>query len=162
MIIENFDKDGHLDWIVVNDGVMGGLSRSRMEILKDGFARFAGQVSLENNGGFASTRARLKAPVPSDISRVRIRVRGDGKRYSFRIQTSGIFDRVSYKMEFDTRGGEWETYEFSLSEFVPTFRGRTLEGIPAIEAVQIQQIGFLIADKQDGAFTLMIDWIEVT
>ncbi|MCO6479623.1 MAG: CIA30 family protein [Phaeodactylibacter sp.] len=160
MIIEDFNKENHLGWIVVNDGVMGGLSRSRIEIPGDGTARFSGKVSLENNGGFASTRAEVREPIPPGIWKVAVRVQGDGKRYSFRIRTSGPYSRVSYKTEFDTRKGEWETHEFPLSDFIPTFRGRTLEGIPPIEGARIQEVGFLIADKQEGAFVLLIDWIR--
>ena len=158
--IEDFDQENHLDWNVVNDGVMGGLSRSRIELLGDGTARFSGEVSLENNGGFASTRARLNKNLPSNIKSVAARVQGDGKRYSFRIRTAGQFSRVAYKMEFGTTTGKWEAHEFPLSEFIPTFRGRTLEGAPSIEPADIQEVGFLIADKQKGPFTLLIDWIR--
>ena len=39
-------------WRIVNDGVMGGLSSSKA-IVKDDKIIFNGNVSLENNGGFA-------------------------------------------------------------------------------------------------------------
>lgn len=160
LYIEEFDKEAHLDWAVVNDGVMGGRSRSRIEVLDDGTARFSGTVSLENNGGFASIRAALKEPAPSAIAQIAVRVKGDGKRYSFRIRTSGSFSRVSYKMDFDTQKGEWTTHAFNLADFIPTFRGRTLEGVPPVEAAGIREVGFLIADKQAGGFVLFVDWIR--
>ncbi|MCO6492403.1 MAG: CIA30 family protein [Phaeodactylibacter sp.] len=158
--IEEFDKEAHLDWIVVNDGVMGGVSRSRIEVLDDGTARFSGTISLENNGGFASTRAALEQPIPAAVSKIAIRTKGDGKRYSFRIRTSGSFSRVSYKMDFDTQKGEWTTHAFDLADFIPTFRGRTLEGVPPVGAAGIREVGFLIADKQEGGFVLFVDWIR--
>ena len=43
-------------WSSIDDPVMGGVSRSRMSV-RNGIAEFAGVVSLENNGGFASTRS---------------------------------------------------------------------------------------------------------
>ncbi|HEX5697569.1 MAG TPA: CIA30 family protein, partial [Rhodoferax sp.] len=46
-----------LNWQAINDGVMGGVSVSRMRFDSAGFAVFEGEVSLENNGGFASVRA---------------------------------------------------------------------------------------------------------
>ncbi len=46
-------------WRIVNDGVMGGLSSSKATI-KDDKIIFSGNVSLENNGGFASLRSPVK------------------------------------------------------------------------------------------------------
>ncbi|MEM1443591.1 MAG: CIA30 family protein, partial [Verrucomicrobiota bacterium] len=41
------------DWSIVNDGVMGGLSKGKVEISKEGIMTFSGTLSLENNGGFS-------------------------------------------------------------------------------------------------------------
>jgi NADH dehydrogenase [ubiquinone] 1 alpha subcomplex assembly factor 1 len=46
-------------WRIVNDGVMGGLSSSKA-IVEDDKIIFSGNVSLENNGGFASLRSPVK------------------------------------------------------------------------------------------------------
>ena len=43
----------------VNDGVMGGISQSKLSQDKLGML-FEGHVSLENNGGFASMRSKVK------------------------------------------------------------------------------------------------------
>ncbi len=50
--LENMD-----DWLIVNDVVMGGLSKSRFILSDSNTAIFSGNVSLENKGGFASTRS---------------------------------------------------------------------------------------------------------
>jgi len=42
-------------WNVVNDGVMGGLSKGSKKITKNSLL-FMGEVSLDNNGGFSSLR----------------------------------------------------------------------------------------------------------
>ena len=47
-------------WQIVNDGVMGGISSSRM-VEADGVLNFEGELSLENNGGFASARRLVDA-----------------------------------------------------------------------------------------------------
>ena len=52
-----FDRAVAGEWIIVNDGVMGGLSSSRFTDSDSSFATFNGELSLENNGGFASVRA---------------------------------------------------------------------------------------------------------
>jgi len=47
-----------------------------------------------------------------------------------------------------------------FSEMVPTFRGRVLADYPAVDASQIQQLGFLISNKVAEPFRLEIDWIK--
>ena len=39
------------DWKIVDDGVMGGISKSIITLDQDGNGIFEGHVSLENNGG---------------------------------------------------------------------------------------------------------------
>ena len=57
IVLFNFQKSGELnDWLIVNDGVMGGLSQSEIVLSDSNTAVFQGTVSLENNGGFSSTR----------------------------------------------------------------------------------------------------------
>ena len=47
---------GGQDWIIVNDSVMGGLSKSKVTFTENGLV-FKGTLSLQNNGGFASIRS---------------------------------------------------------------------------------------------------------
>ena len=150
-----------LDWRIINDGVMGGLSQSRMETGEQGLARFSGEVSLANNGGFASTRAGLPEGAREGVAQISIRVKGDGKRYSLRLRPEGQYNRVSYRVYFDTAPGEWQVHTFSLAEFTPTFRGRVLAEVPAIKGQTLEEIGLLVADEQEGAFELLVDWIQV-
>ena len=49
-------KIGIDNWGIVNDGVMGGISQSNIYLNEENNIIFAGNVSLENNGGFASIR----------------------------------------------------------------------------------------------------------
>jgi len=160
-LLDNFMPQQSLDWRIINDGVMGGISSSRMERLPEGIGKFSGKVSLENNGGFASTRATLAKPLTSTYAKVVIKVKGDGKKYSFRIQPDNNFERVSYKQDFQTESDSWLIIELPLKDFIPTWRGRILPNQPQIEATKIQQIGFLISDKQEGSFELLVDWIKL-
>lgn len=157
--IENFE-DTQLFWRIINDGVMGGISSSRMTVLPDGNGLFSGRVSLENNGGFASTRALLNEKPKHEFDKVKIRVKGDGQKYSFRIRTDEYFDGVAYKNDFTTQKGEWEIVELLLADFIPVWRGRRLIDISPITPQKIRQVGFLISDKQAGEFSLLIDWIR--
>ena len=58
-LICDFIRPPLLRWTSVNDVVMGGVSDSLMQVSEDGTGVFAGHLSLENNGGFASVRAPL-------------------------------------------------------------------------------------------------------
>ena len=49
-------NDSDFIWRIVNDDVMGGVSTSTINY-DDGVMTFKGNVSLENNGGFASARS---------------------------------------------------------------------------------------------------------
>ena len=50
--------------------------------------------------------------------------------------------------------------DIPFNKCVPVFRGRILENVEAILPDKIQQIGFLISNKQAGKFQLEIDWIK--
>jgi monofunctional biosynthetic peptidoglycan transglycosylase len=148
-------------WQIVNDDVMGGVSRSGFR-LTNGVAVFRGEVSLENSGGFASVRS---LPDRHDLTRCDafvIRVRGDGRRYKFTARTARNFDNAIYQTVFTTMKGEWEEHRLPLKQFVPTFRGRVLSGEPPLNPAKITSVGFLISDKQEGPFQLEVAWIKAS
>jgi len=68
------------DWQIVNDGVMGGRSESRFRV-EQGRGVFAGNLSPDNGGGFASVRTELKSRAGANVVAVAVRVLGDGKTY---------------------------------------------------------------------------------
>ncbi len=148
------------DWQVINDDVMGGISTSQMRVSTKGTLVFAGRVSLENNGGFASVRSVSALPDLTGCDAFVVRVRGDGRRYRFTVRTERSLDSAVYQAEFVTKAGEWQEHRLALKEFVPTFRGRVLSGRPPLDPAKIASVGFLISDKQSGPFGLEIDWIK--
>ena len=52
-IIYPKDNIGIKNWNIVNDDVMGGISRSSLSMNDENNLIFSGYLSLENNGGFA-------------------------------------------------------------------------------------------------------------
>ncbi len=56
LIVNFVEPINAFEWMVVNDNVMGGISRSRVIINPDGYMSFNGNVSLDYGGGFASVR----------------------------------------------------------------------------------------------------------
>ena len=83
-------------WQIVNDDVMGGVSRSGFR-LTNGVAVFQGEVSLENNGGFASVRSLPARHDLAGCDAFVIRVRGDGRSYKFTARTARSFDSAIYQ-----------------------------------------------------------------
>lgn len=146
-------------WQTVNDGVMGGLSDSDF-LTRKGHGIFSGNVSLDNNGGFASVRSGIKSTHIEGCDRIMMRVLGDGKRYKFTIRTNGNFDGVNYQQSFATSKGEWQLIELPLDRFIPTYHGRALKNQPKLSSKNIASLGFLISDKQEGPFQLKIDYIQ--
>ncbi len=148
------------EWRIMNDGVMGGISNSSLTLTDTGHGQFSGHVSLENNGGFASIQlnkiVELTQYPAAEKKFIVLRVKGDGKAYEFRLKGE-ISKSESYVHQFTTTG-EWENIKLPISEFYPQFRGRKLN-IPNFNFKNIEQVSFLIANKQEEDFKLLIDWI---
>jgi len=145
-------------WTVVNDGVMGGRSQSTLRLDQAGNGVFSGTVSLENNGGFASIRLDCGHLSVTNSQSLILKVRGDGKRYQFRIRARKN-EYYSYIHYFET-SGDWEEISLPLSEFYPTFRGRKLD-LPKFSGNALEEIGILIGNKRQEDFRLLIDFVGV-
>ncbi len=146
-------------WQVVNDDVMGGVSTCSLAVTND-LAIFRGEISLTNNGGFASVRSLPHRHDLTNCDAFTIRVRGDGHRYKFTARTDPSFDSAIYQIVFPTKKGEWEEHRLPMKDFVPTFRGRVLSGEPPLGPAKVTSVGFLVSDKQAGPFQLEVAWIK--
>lgn len=153
------DKSEVKNWNVMNDGVMGGKSEGSLKAAKDGTVMFTGDVSLKNNGGFTSIRSSFQSKNISGATKVLIKLKGDQKKYQFRVKNQ-IYDRHVYKYEFETTG-DWETITIPLNEMIPSFRGMR-PNLPNYEAETLAEIGILIANKKNESFELHIAkiWIN--
>jgi hypothetical protein len=145
------------DWKVVNDDVMGGISNSTIEINSEGHGLFTGEVSTENNGGFASVRHQFDTKIGKK-TKISMRLKGDSKSYQLRIK-SKLSDYYSYVHDFQTTD-KWETIEINLQDMYPSFRGRKLD-MNNFNSPSIQEISILIGNKVDESFKLLIDKIEL-
>ncbi|MCB2220737.1 MAG: CIA30 family protein [Bacteroidetes bacterium] len=148
-------------WYIVNDDVMGGRSDSQMVFNDDGTITFSGTLSPDNNGGFASIRSVIQIDDDTQFEGVSVRVKGDGNIYSIRFRTNRNFDGYAYQAKIQTGKNVWKEYKIPFTEFEPTFRGRTLSGMPELNSKDIAQFGMLIADYQFGEFTVDIDWVKL-
>jgi hypothetical protein len=148
-------------WRPVDDVVMGGVSRSAFGQAGPGIARFHGDVSLENFGGFASVRTPPRDWDTAGAQAFLLRVRSDGKTYKFTVRTGDGFDGIQYQLRCAAPAGEWIDVRLPVSEFVATFRGRKVPFAPSLDPAKVRAIGRMISDKQAGPFELLIDRIAI-
>jgi NADH dehydrogenase [ubiquinone] 1 alpha subcomplex assembly factor 1 len=145
-------------WVVVNDGVMGGVSESRFS-QRRGIGTFSGTVRLENNGGFASVRsAAALAALPADATSFDLRVLGDGRQYQFTVETGLSW----YWFAFTPPKGKWTTIAAPFDRFQPVTRfGEPTDDAPLRAGATPRRLGILIANSRAERFSLQLDWIAV-
>lgn len=154
----SFNKKDLQNWIIVDDVVMGGRSSSTFALNADGFGFFQGSISLDNNGGFSSVKYKFEKIQIKEYAKVVLKLQGDGKAYQFRIK-SNSGDYCSYIAPFNT-SGDWQEIEINLKDMDPSFRGRKL-GQPNFSDGHIEEITFLIGNKKNENFKLLIAKIEL-
>lgn len=160
MLLADFRDPGEAArWRPTDDVVMGGRSSSAM-VAGDGVGIFAGEISLERGGGFASVRRRDGSIDLSACDAIELRVCGDGRRYKLNLRTSDCFDGVVYQAAFATRPGTWLTAELALGDFAPRFHGRPAAG--TLDRGRVCSLGLIISDGQAGPFRLELSSIAGT
>ena len=151
----DFSREGVDGWYVQNDTVMGGVSSSSVES-EQGAMVFSGNLSLENNGGFASVRGPILDPGSiRSGNALLIDARGDGRSYLLQILTP----TDSYVARFTPID---DPVTLSFSDFTAT--GWRLDPAPALaplDAVSIGQIAIYLLDEQEGEFELRVRSISV-
>jgi hypothetical protein len=141
---------------VVNDTVMGGVSRSS-------WARgsFYGNVTRERNGGFCSIRFPLRPGALQGAQALELRWEGDGRTY--KIQVS---DGDGVQWQRDLAPG---TRRVELRDLVPSFRGMPMRGA-AFDPAGARSVGLMLSflrddgskssSFRDGGFEVRIDEIR--
>jgi NADH dehydrogenase [ubiquinone] 1 alpha subcomplex assembly factor 1 len=149
------------EWQNVNDGVMGGVSEGTFRITDRKTLEFFGTLSLENNGGFASVRTKPRKLGLETGDTLVARVRGDGRAYSLNLYRDKPLVAFSYRAAVRTKKGEWVEVKVPLDTFEATSFGRPVKDAGAVDPKEVNALGFLLADKKAGTFTLEVEWIKV-
>jgi len=142
-----------IDWQIINDGVMGGRSRSSFSLDQQGL-HFRGTLSTAFGGGFASIRGRLPQPL-GPFAGFRLELRGDGRRYQLRLRESADSEAVAWRALFDTSGSR-ESITLAAGEFEPVIRGRRIVALPGLTDRDPRYIGFMLTSDQEGDFGLSV------
>ena len=156
LFLNGFEADSPaLGWYVQNDNVMGGKSEGGFDI-SSGQLLFSGNTNTDG-GGFSSIRSK---PLDLDLSAydgLRVKVKADGRRYTWGMQTDARWRgrRVGYWADFDTTAGEMEVIDIPFADFFPQYRGFKLDG-PELNIRQISEFALYQYDKTDGPFELRL------
>jgi NADH dehydrogenase [ubiquinone] 1 alpha subcomplex assembly factor 1 len=160
LTLTNFNADNpDLSWYVQNDNVMGGRSEGGFDI-HSGELIFSGNTNT-NGGGFSSIRTH---PLKLDLSAytgIRVKVKADGRRYTWGIQTDALWRgrRINYWADFDTLTDETNVIDIPFIDFFPQFRGFKLDG-PELDTSQITEFALYQYDKTDGPFAIRLISVE--
>ena len=160
MLFDFSEQDASRRWRNVNDGVMGGRSQGRYQINSQGELIFYGNLSLRNNGGFASVRSNARNLQLGSWNTIAVRVRGDGRKYFLDLRVPTYQTAFSYRVSIQTKKDTWQEFHVPLKMFQATSFGRPVRGASSANPSQIDSVGFTIADKREGAFQLNVDWIK--
>lgn len=153
-LLDTNGKTSKIKWNIVNDTVMGGRSSSRWSKNSSALS-FEGFLSLENNGGFASVRHDLNNINLSSTEGIFIKVKGDGRKYQFRIRSQAS-RWANYSQEFKTKKDTVQSFFLPYKDFKPSWRGRSVRNVPTLTGKDVRGIGFLLGDKVQGKFKLDI------
>lgn len=157
MYVLHFNAPHTVDgWTAIDDRVMGGVSKSRMTFHPNGYAVFEGVVSKDNGGGFASVRHPELRLGDASTEGYRLQVRGDGKRYRLNLRMDDGLDGVNHQAVFQPPAERWVDVVLPLNVFSPRYRGRSVPDAPTLRPERVCQVGWMVADGQEGTFQLSI------
>jgi len=160
MTIDFGSENKETDWYVINDGVMGGLSRSNVSYTADSFV-FKGEVSLQNNGGFSSLRSEFSSFDLSNFKTVELRYRATGYNFALNLATSKVWYRPVYRTPIVATDGQWQTKVFNLLDFQEVVVGKaTGSSLSSDKLKDIIRLGFITNEKRAGQFLLEVDYIR--
>ena len=160
--VASFETDESLkSWTSVNDGVMGGISKGGFKRSEQGTLLFTGNLSLENNGGFASIRMKSSALGLSGMSALVVKARGDGRTYWVDVRVNNQMSAGSYRAYLPTTAGEWQETRIPFADFKLQTFGRELAAKP-LNAAAVASVGFTLSDKKAGPFALEVASVKAS
>ena len=159
-LLLDFEDAAEVGWFSpIDDAVMGGVSSSRLVQAAPGIAAFEGTVSLENNGGFASVRSRPRDWRMAGATVLVLRLRGDGKAYRVNLRTPNTPSAFRFEAPLELPAGTWREVEVPIAALRAKAFGRPVPLVGPPDPARVNQLGFMISDRQAGPFRLEIDWV---
>ncbi len=143
-------------WSVVNDTVMGGVSTGQLTWENSALV-FTGDLSLDNNGGFASVRSPLIDPTATmrwaDNIEMIVEVRGDGRTWAVEVRMEG--DDGGWISSITTSAEEVTAVALPWATFEPVtrFLDPRSSAVP-LEPARIVSVAFYLVDGVEAPFRL--------
>ena len=155
--IFDFTAAGSIDgWYTQNDTVMGGVSQGTATWDAAQLV-FAGDLSLDNNGGFTSLVSPIDDAIGTSLANepnLVIEATGDGKTYLMQLRLN---DNTRYVQRFTTQADQSLAYSMPLEEFQAVdWRLSVIADAPPLDPNKVAQIAIYLVDKQTGPFQLAI------
>lgn len=145
-------------WHTENDVVMGGKSSSQIDHAPDENAlRFTGDVSLENDGGFAQILFSEKTLDLSEYEGLELHVKGDNKTYQLRLEKDP--EEAAYAHSFEATN-TWQPIKLAFADLEATYHGEDVPDAPPLDLANINTLGILIGGGVEGTFELHIGAIN--
>ena len=148
-------------WRCFTDRVMGGVSNGSHTIeTKHGhrFLRLAGEVSLENNGGFVQAALDLErrgqALNASAFTGVRLTVRGDGGPYYIHFKNAQTPQHWNYYEASFELTDEWRVLDLPFDAF------ETEKGVRDLDPSSLRRIA-VVAAHEAGSVDVCVARIEL-
>lgn len=165
-------KDLTADQIkVTSDGVFGGKSKGEAgyDATLPGI-RFSGEVDTSTEGtemdksGFVGVTIGDQG-YPWDVedySGFKLKVRTDGRMYVMNVRRDDMYySEDVWQSVLQTPPGEWQEVVIPFNSFVLTWRGKVDTSIRKQDFSFLKSFGFLMADRQNGPFSLEIQSITL-
>lgn len=160
LLIDFGSNKSGTDWMIINDGVMGGLSKGKVEFTQNSLL-FTGTVSLENNGGFTSFRAPYQRIDLSKYKKVEVRYKSTGADCAISLDLDRRFWKPNYKIPIPLTKDNWMTINFNLFELSEFQMGRETGNQLSEEAARkVIRLGIITDSKKEVAFNLEVDYIR--
>lgn len=146
-----------LEFGSLDDVVMGGVSQSSFAITPAGIGRFQGEVSTENNGGFAGVRSKALTPALQlgSFQALKLRVKGDGSRYKFIVRDSydwnGCAALHSLRHSHDTQReppSRWQNCMVSVFRYYTRGLARMLVTLRRFRSNALRKVGHRQTSQQ--------------
>lgn len=147
--------------MLIHDTVMGGRSSGNVSQTHDAVL-FAGNLSLENNGGFASVEFKLQRSITAgNINQITLHAAADQRTYQLRLKTPFIQQGVAYVAEF-TKTSDQHSYQFDVGDFSGRYRGRAVLNLPPLNFSDVSHVSVMLADKSPGPFAITLHSLGFT
>lgn len=160
-LVDLSDPDEFARWEVVNDGVMGGLSKGHIEQAGDALS-FSGTINT-NGGGFTSLRQMVREGAMAGARTLRIVYSGDARTYEVTLRSDARERgrRIAYRATLtpEESTGEWSVAVIDLANLETSLFGQQVDA-PSFATQEAHSVGLIIADGIDGDFAMLLQRIE--